>query len=149
MKRNACSFGFGILLCLAITSISLAQSAGGSADIARGKYLVEQVSLCGDCHTPHNEKGEPIQAQLLKGATVPYKPAVPTPVFADKAPNIAGLRGWEEADAIKFFMTGIAYNDLPARPPMPQYRFSKEDAAAVTAYLKSLSPAGKPAAQGK
>jgi len=76
MKRNACSFGFGILLCLAITSISLAQSAGGSADIARGKYLVEQVSLCGDCHTPHNEKGEPIQAQLLKGATVPYKPAV-------------------------------------------------------------------------
>ncbi len=149
MKTSAYSIGLGILLCFAITSVSLAQSPGGSRDIARGQYLVEQVSLCGDCHTPRNEKGEPIQAQLLKGATMPYKPAVPTPVFADKAPNIAGLRGWEEADAIKFFMTGIAYNDLPARPPMPQYRFSREDAAAVTAYLKSLSPTGKAAAPGK
>jgi hypothetical protein len=38
-------------------------------------------------------------------------------------------------------MTGIAYNDLPARPPMPQYRFNQEDAAAIMAYLRSLGSA--------
>jgi hypothetical protein len=62
------------------------------------------------------------------------------PAWADKAPNIAGLPGWEEKDAIKFLMTGLAYNDLPGRPPMPQFRFNKEDASAVVAYLRSLGP---------
>ena len=60
------------------------------------------------------------------------------PVWADKSPNIAGLPGWEDAAAVKFLMTGIAYNDLPGRPPMPQYRFNKEDATAIVAYLRSL-----------
>jgi len=35
-------------------------------------------------------------------------------------------------------MTGIAYNGLPGKPPMPQYRFNREDATAIVAYLKSL-----------
>jgi hypothetical protein len=38
-------------------------------------------------------------------------------------------------------MTGIAFNGLPARPPMPQYRFNQQDAEAIVAYLKSLAPA--------
>jgi hypothetical protein len=108
--------------------------------LARGKYLVEQVGLCGDCHTPRNEKGEPIQEQWLQGATLDFKPIVPMPVWADKAPVIAGLPGWEKEAAIKFLMTGFAYNGLPGRPPMPQYRFNQTDAEAIVAYLKSLPP---------
>jgi mono/diheme cytochrome c family protein len=111
--------------------------------IARGKYLVESVAHCGECHSPHNEKGEPVPGKQLKGATLDFKPITPMPIWADKAPNIAGMRGWEDADAVKFFMTGLAYNDLPARPPMPQYKMNKEDAEAVVAYLKSLSPTAK------
>ena len=65
------------------------------------------------------------------------------PVWADRAPNIAGLPGWEDEAAVKFLMTGIAYTDLPGRPPMPQYRFNQEDAEAVVAYLKSLAPPNK------
>lgn len=42
----------------------------------------------------------------------------------------AGSRGWHEKDAGKFLMTGIAYNDLPARPP-PRHRMDKEDAEAI------------------
>jgi hypothetical protein len=40
-------------------------------------------------------------------------------------------------------MTGLAYNDLPARLPMPQYHLTKEDAEAIVAYLKTLSPVAK------
>ena len=151
MKLGAHAFGVALLLIFTLCNISVSQarsSATGSPAITRGKYLVEQVTQCGDYHTPHNDKGEPIKSQSLRGASLTFKPIVPMPVWADKAPNIAGLRGWE-ADAIKFFMTGIAYNDLPARPPMPQYRLSKEDATAVVAYLKSLSPAAKSAGEGK
>ena len=91
-----------------------------SAKIARGKYLVENVAMCGDCHSPHDEKGEPVPGKVLKGAVLMFKPTIPMPVWADKAPNIAGLPGWQDDAAVKFLMTGIAYNDLPARPPMAQ-----------------------------
>jgi len=112
--------------------------ATSAALLARGKYLVEDAGLCGDCHTPLNEKGEPVEGQSLQGAPLSFKPTVPVPDWADKAPKIAGLPGWEKDAAIKFLMTGIAYNGLPGKPPMPQYRFNREDATAIVAYLKSL-----------
>ena len=116
--------------------------AASAARIARGKYLVEQVGLCGDCHTPRDEKGEPIKEQWLRGATLDFKPIAPVPVWADKAPGIAGLSGWENNAATTFLVTGVASNGLPSRPPMPQYRFNVQDAQAIVAYLKSLE-AGK------
>ena len=133
-----------LALALISTFVPSAVSApAASTQIARGKYLVENVARCGDCHSQLDEKGEPIPGKELRGATLTFKPIAPMPIWADKAPNIAGLRGWEDADAVKFLMTGLAYNDLPARPPMPQYRMNKEDAQAVVAYLKSLSPRAK------
>jgi len=128
----------GLLLVPILTGQKQQSRATSAAMLARGKYLVEDVGLCGDCHTPHNEKGEPVAGQLFKGATLPFKPIVPMPVWADKSSNIAGLPGWERDAAIKFLMTGIAYNGLPGRPPMPQYRFNQQDATAIVAYLKSL-----------
>jgi len=116
-------------------------TAAAAAKIARGKYLVDQVGMCGDCHTPRDERGNPIAAKYLQGAPIGFKPMAPVPVWADKAPVIAGLPGWDDAAAIKFLMTGIAYNGLPPRPPMPAYRFNRQDAEAVLAYLRSLAPA--------
>ncbi len=112
-----------------------------AVSVARGKYLVESVGLCGDCHTPRNDKGEPVQEQWLKGATLDFKPIDPVPVWADKAPAIAGLPGWDKSIAIRFLMTGVGSKELPSRPPMPQYRFNVQDAQAIVAYLKSLVPA--------
>ena len=108
--------------------------------VARGKYLVEDAGKCGDCHTPFSEKGEPIKEKWLQGATLSFKPTIPMPVWADTSSSIAALPGWEKDAAIKFMMTGIASNGLPARPPMPQYRFNLQDAEAIVAYLKSLAP---------
>ncbi len=135
-------FAVPCLLVLALLGLTAVSPAVSDSKLERGRYLVEQVALCGDCHTPHNEKGEPIREKLLQGAPLPFTPTVPMP-WADKAPNIAGLPGWEDKNAVKFLMTGLAYNDLPGRPPMPQYRFSEEDATAVVAYLRSLAPAGR------
>jgi hypothetical protein len=112
-----------------------------SVGVARGKYLVEQVGLCGDCHTPRDGKGEFVKEQWLRGATLDFKPTGPVPVWAEKAPPIAGLPGWEKDVAIRFLMTGIGSNELPTRPPMPQYRFNVQDAQAIVAYLRSLTPA--------
>ena len=42
---------------------SAAQSS--SANAARGKYLVENVARCGDCHSPRDDKGAPIRWQTV------------------------------------------------------------------------------------
>jgi len=128
------------LLTVPMLVAQTAKSRTAAARVARGKYLVESVGLCGDCHTPRDGKGEPVKDEWLKGATLDFKPIAPVPVWADKAPAIAGLPGWEDGAAIKFLMTGIGYNELPRRPPMPQYRFNVQDAQAIVAYLKSLGP---------
>lgn len=117
-----------------------APTASSEKQVARGKYLVESIGACSDCHTPMNERGEPVLAKHLQGTQLFFKPLVPVPNWADKSANIAGLPGWSDEDAVKFFMTGLAANGLPARPPMPQYRYSREDAQAVVAYLRSLKP---------
>jgi len=141
MKKLLCCT---TMLALLLVPVLIAQKkksvASSAALITRGKYLVENTSLCNDCHSPHDEKGEVIEQQRLKGTLLPFKPTVPMPVWADNAVNIAGLPGWEKDAAIKFLMTGVAYNNLPARPPMPQYRFNQSDAEAIVAYLQSLAP---------
>ncbi|MGO9125422.1 MAG: c-type cytochrome [Terriglobales bacterium] len=146
VKSNlaACAIAFAILSIVVITSaLSSSASPAQSAKIAHGKYIVEGVGMCGDCHTPRGEKGEPVPGKTLQGAVLGLKPIVPMPVWADKTPNIAGLSSWTDGQAVKFLMTGIAYNDLHSRPPMPQYRMNRQDAEAVVAYLRSLAPPDK------
>jgi mono/diheme cytochrome c family protein len=143
MKNSVWSrIAVGIVILASLCLIS-ASPASEKSKVERGRYLVQGVAGCGDCHTPTNEKGEPLTGKDLKGAPLMFKPTVPVPNWADKAPNIAGLPGWEDAAAVKFLMTGIAYNGLGPRPPMPSYRMNKEDAEAVVAYLRSLVPADK------
>ncbi len=115
------------------------QAAGRHSKLAaRGKYLVEKLGMCGDCHSPRNEKGEFIPNQWLQGTILDFKPMHPVPGWVPASPPIAGLPGWATEQAVRFFMTGIDRSGKSAAPPMPQYRMSRRDAEAVTAYLKSL-----------
>jgi mono/diheme cytochrome c family protein len=136
-------FALPALIVTALWLMPRSAAQDPAANIARGKYLVENVARCGDCHSPKNEKGEPIAGKELRGAPLSFKPIAAVPDWSTQAPNIAGLRAYETPDAVKFLMTGIAYNDMPPRPPMPQYHMNKEDAEAIVAYLKTLSPVAK------
>jgi mono/diheme cytochrome c family protein len=122
------------------TEAKKAESTHASAAlIARGKYLVGPAGQCADCHTPTDKKGQPIQANMLQGAPILFKPTVPIPNWADSSLPIAGLPTMaSDADAISFFTTGKHLDGKTAAPPMPQYRFSRRDAEAIIAYLKSL-----------
>jgi mono/diheme cytochrome c family protein len=137
-------FAVAAFLAVLALSASAGEPASKSKDprVARGKYLVENVGMCADCHSPRNEKGEYVKGQWLWGAPLGFKNTVPMPRWAQAAPPIAGLpAGWTEQQAIVFLTTGKAPDGQPADPPMPEYRMSKEDAAAVVAYLRSLPAA--------
>jgi len=116
------------------------QSTTAKAQLERGRYLVQQVGLCGDCHTPMDDKGQRVEAKALRGARIMFKPTAPMPVWGEFAPPIAGLPGFTDAQAITFLTTGKDVSGKFPAPPMPSYRFNKKDAADVLAYLRSLAP---------
>jgi mono/diheme cytochrome c family protein len=137
---------------LGICNLSLAQKAaseasakeGKTADqpsgslVARGEYIVEGLSRCGQCHTPRDSNGKAEQSELLRGAAVWLKPAEPVEDWPLKAPRIAGIPPGTDAEMVKLLTTGIWRDGKPLRQPMPQFRMTQPDAEAVVAYLKSL-----------
>lgn len=105
--------------------------------LARGRYLVDHVGLCADCHTPRNADGSLDTSRWLAGAPVDFKPVHPMP-WAAVAPPLAGLVGFTEAQALDLLMHGKARTGQPPLPPMPKYAFTEPDARAVIRYLRSL-----------
>jgi mono/diheme cytochrome c family protein len=132
----------GIITALAIAALVVVSSGAaaskGQSQVARGEYLVKGIGQCGDCHTPFTMTGGFVMDKWLQGKKLEFGPLIPIPMWADTSPNIAGLSGWDKDKAIEFFMTGLAPNGQPARPPMPAYHMNREDAEAVVAYLQSL-----------
>jgi mono/diheme cytochrome c family protein len=107
--------------------------------LARGKYIVENVAVCRQCHTPMNSKGERDSGQALMGGPVQLEPTYRSPAWATRAPRIAGGPPGTDQDFIRLMTTGISRLGKQLDPPMPQFRLTREDAEAVLAYLKSLS----------
>jgi mono/diheme cytochrome c family protein len=124
--------------CAVGAATALAASLPSKAE--RGKYLVERASMCVDCHTPMTPKGEPDRAKHMMGSTLFFAPKAPIPNWADEAPPLAGLAGYTDAQVIAILQTGLK-DGQPLRPPMPAFRFSREDAEAIVAYLRTLKPA--------
>ena len=125
-----------VLFGFALPSVQAEPAA--AAQIQHGKYLVERVGMCADCHSPRDQKGEFIRSKWLQGSTLAFQPVHPMP-FDPVAPGIAGLPMFTtDAQAVTFFETGTNNLGKLALPPMPQVRFNHEDAVAVTAYLRSL-----------
>jgi mono/diheme cytochrome c family protein len=142
VKRILAGIAVAVGLCAAAVYGNAAGPAKSSADktamVAHGEYLVKEIGQCGDCHTPMNEMGQFVQEKWLQGTKLTFTSTVPVPGWADTSANIAGLPGWDHAQAVKFFTTGLAPSGQPARPPMPTYHMNKTDAEAVVAYLESL-----------
>ena len=117
-------------------------SASGDEKVDRGKYLV-QFGGCFDCHTPGYFFGKPDMSRYLGGSEVGFE--IPgMGVFY--APNLTpdpetGLGKWSEDEIVTALQTGARPDGRELAPIMPWRSFAKltkEDAAAIAAYLKSL-----------
>jgi mono/diheme cytochrome c family protein len=115
---------------------------GQDAKIERGKYLVEEVARCQECHTPKTETGEFDKTQWMKGATLVGVPATPVKGWHQKSPDITSTSAlwtrWQVEGFSKFLQTAKNPRGGAAGPPMPAYMMKAEDADAIAAYLKSL-----------
>lgn len=113
-------------------------AAGSGGPVARGKYIVEDVAMCGTCHTPRLSNGQLDRSRWLAGASVPYLPALPTSNWPIQAPRIAGRPPASDAAMITLLTTAVWTTGEPLRDPMPKFHMTRADAEAVLAYLKSL-----------
>lgn len=116
------------------------EGSKSGGDVARGKYLVESVAMCGQCHTPRNSDGSLDRNRWLQGASVLWMPADGQSNWPLLAPRIGGNPPASDADMVKLLTTGIWTTGKPLRFPMMPFRMNEADAKAVVAYLKSLTP---------
>ena len=114
--------------------------------IARGRYLTDHVSLCGDCHTPRNFIGVPKRALYLAGMKVGP--------LGDEIPNITpdartGIGEWSREEIADLTLTGIRPNLDNVQGLMEEViegtsrgykNMTREDALAIADYLKSIRP---------
>jgi mono/diheme cytochrome c family protein len=114
------------------------------AQIERGRYLVEEVAKCTECHTPRDSNGQLDHSRWLQGASIWIMPVHPDQNWAERAPALAGFPGLTEAQGEQVLENGVGPNGLPIRPPMHIYHMKHDDAVAIIAYLQSLSPGSSP-----
>jgi len=129
-------------LLLVATCVLTWQAWAQSSKVARGKYLVEEVARCQECHTPKLADGKFDMEKWMKGAVMNIQPIEPIKGWHKTSPDLtrAGKlwAKWGELAFIKFLTTGNAPNGKPAEAPMPTYKITQDDAEAMADYFKSL-----------
>jgi hypothetical protein len=113
------------------------QAQPGAVD--RGKYLVENVAMCEECHTPRDAHDNLDESRRLQGAPIWITPVRRTTNWANRAPGLAGFEGFTEDQGEQILEKGVGPNGLPIQPPMHIYHMNHADAQAIIAYLRSLS----------
>ena len=134
-----------LCLCAFVVARAAQKQTGGAAgtagNVQRGQYLVESVAMCGECHTPRDSQGQTDNARRLEGAPMWFTPVVTQPDWAYRAPALAGLPSFTDADMSMILEKGLQPTGRAIRPPMHVFHMNHEDALAIIAYLRSLPPA--------
>lgn len=122
-------------------------SAADAGAVQRGRYLVNTILACGNCHSPKAADGQPIAGKELSGGGLSFS----APFFVGAAPNITpdrdtGIGNWNDDELKRAITQGLRpdHGRLAGVPlaPMMWVGFYKAmtpgDLDAVVAYLRSV-----------
>ncbi|GMW01562.1 MAG: hypothetical protein AMXMBFR84_26990 [Candidatus Hydrogenedentota bacterium] len=139
MKRLVLGVFICVPLLLAAVPGDTDPAAQQAHQVAHGQYLVHSVAMCVQCHSPRTAGGDLVESQLLQGGDLKVQFGYENNWdWVYRPPMIAGLPGYTDEQAMKLLTQGVARSGKAARPPMPPFRLSEDDARAVIAYLRSL-----------
>ncbi len=128
---------------LAVVSFSIpgtTNSASAASLVEHGKYLVDGIAGCGNCHTP---RGGPMKGKFLAGGNSFGGPKAP---FKSYAPNITpdndtGIGKWTDAQLVTAIREGTRPDGSVIGPPMAiefYHGMSDRDTKAIVAYLRTV-----------
>ncbi|MDF1726994.1 MAG: cytochrome c [Sulfitobacter sp.] len=110
--------------------------------LERGRYLVEVMAHCGECHTPRDALGGLQYEAWLSGA--------PNPSGKGRIPNITpAALDWSESDLVYYFESGFTPDYDSVGGSMAEVvenlaKLPEEDRAAIAAYLKAVPGVAEP-----
>ena len=132
------------LLAAALLQLTMVADAGAQNQrLERGRYLMNSVAACGNCHTPRGPDGAPLMARELSGGPPVKEPpfdAYPSNITQDKQ---TGIGRWTDAQLKRAIREGVRPDGSLIGPPMPFafYRgMADEDLNAIVAYLRQVKP---------
>ena len=131
-----------------------AADAGPTASVERGKYLVDHVAACGDCHTPliddpqnPDPNGPPIRGAYLSGFECFVDlngPAAPGGCLHSKnlTNDPSGLMNRTDDQIKEMMLNGERPDDTYLVPLMPYWIFhnmTEVDADSIVMYLRTVT----------
>jgi len=137
---HAVAFPFNIRRALGVWKLLFVSDAwvmpAPTPVVARGRYIVEAMAHCGECHTARNLLGGLQKSSWLAGAPLPDGPG--------RVPNITPAKlTWSAADIAAYLTTGFTPDFDVVGGPMAHVvanmaKLPVSDVAAVVAYLKTV-----------
>src|SRR5215470_1084472 len=127
----------GVLVALAAPATGCAQTS-----LERGRYLVDTVMTCHNCHTPMGPNGPQMDKALSGGLRFNDPPWDVTASNITPDPE-TGIGKWSDADIKKALLEGVrsAGHHLAEVMPSGFYNIlTPGDLDAIVTYLRSLSP---------
>ena len=129
--------GLGLWKALFVREDWVAEASGPEAE--RGRYLVEALAHCGECHTPRTLAGALYLGRWMAGGPIPG-------AARGSFPNITpAALDWSEVDIVAYLTTGFTPDYDSAGGHMAEVvanmaRLPESDRKAIAAYLKALPP---------
>ena len=122
-------------------TLGVSASAAAQSTVERGRYLVESIMGCGNCHTPQGPNG-PLPGKTLAGGLEFEHPGF----FKAYSTNITpdpetGIGKWTDAQIKIAIREGRRPDGTLIRPPMPfelYRRLADADLDAIVAYLRTV-----------
>lgn len=115
--------------------------------VARGRYLVDHVAICGDCHTPRTRLGTPDNTRYLAGVeSGPDGAGIP-----NITPHRTGIHDWDAEDMVNVLslgmlpdfdnVQGLMAEVVDGKAGGPGYSDAPgDDLHAIAAYLGTVPP---------
>lgn len=136
--------GLGLWKLLYLDPSFVVDVSADNQQLLRGRYLVEGLAHCGECHTPRNLIGGPDRGRWLAGGQ--------SAEGNEKIPNITphkdGLGAWSAKDIENSLETGFtpefdSFGSSMADVQSNMAKLAAEDRAAIAAYLKQIPAVAK------
>lgn len=132
------------ILAAGLAALAFAAPAAAETPVERGQYLAH-IMDCGGCHNTGAFTPQPNMETPLAGSDIGFEmPGMGVFYPPNLTPDAeTGLGKWSDAEIIAAFTTGVRPDGRHLAPVMPWMSYAHinaDDATALVAYLRSLTP---------
>ncbi len=139
--------GMGTVIAALLIPSVTTKASKQAATLGRGKYLVESVAICFECHSERDSSkpGWPIPKGRVGSGRILWGEGTPEQVVAPNISpdNATGIGNWTDEEIIRAIREGVGRDGRLLNPEMP-YRYFRDltsvELRSIVMYLRSIPP---------